>query len=77
MNTVLFANQVATRVPGSMIEVQSLSRRYGNTLAVDDVSFQIGNHEIGALKTYRLFLVHSHSVGSPLIEQHCTPTLAP
>lgn len=32
-----------------MIEVHSLSRRYGNTLAVDDVSFQIGNHEIVGL----------------------------
>jgi len=49
VNTVPFANQVATRIPGSMIEVQSLSRRYGNTLAVDDVSFQIGNHEIVGL----------------------------
>jgi ABC-2 type transport system ATP-binding protein len=32
-----------------MIEVQSLTRRYGKTLAVDDVSFQIGNNEIVGL----------------------------
>jgi ABC-2 type transport system ATP-binding protein len=32
-----------------MIEVQSLSRRYGKTIAVDDVSFHIGNNEIVGL----------------------------
>lgn len=32
-----------------MIEVRSLTRLYGNTLAVEDVSFTIGNHEIVGL----------------------------
>jgi ABC-2 type transport system ATP-binding protein len=32
-----------------MIEVQSLTRRYGKTVAVENVSFQIGNHEIVGL----------------------------
>lgn len=32
-----------------MIEVQSLSRRYGRTVAVDDVSFHIGSNEIVGL----------------------------
>ena len=32
-----------------MIEVQSLSRRYGKTTAVDDVSFHIGHNEIVGL----------------------------
>lgn len=32
-----------------MIEVQSLTRRYGKTTAVDDVSFQIGDNEIVGL----------------------------
>jgi len=32
-----------------MIEVQSLTRHYGKTAAVDDVSFHIGNHEIVGL----------------------------
>ncbi len=32
-----------------MIEVQSLTRRYGKTTAVDDVSFHIGNNEIVGL----------------------------
>lgn len=32
-----------------MIEVKSLTRRYGRTTAVDDVSFQIGNNEIVGL----------------------------
>jgi ABC-2 type transport system ATP-binding protein len=32
-----------------MIEVQSLTRRYGRTAAVDDVSFHIGNNEIVGL----------------------------
>jgi ABC-2 type transport system ATP-binding protein len=32
-----------------MIEVQSLTRRYGRTTAVDDVSFHIGNNEIVGL----------------------------
>jgi ABC-2 type transport system ATP-binding protein len=32
-----------------MIEVQSLSRHYGRTAAVEDVSFTIGNHEIVGL----------------------------
>ena len=32
-----------------MIEVQSLTRRYGKTIAVDDVSFHIGNNEIVGL----------------------------
>lgn len=32
-----------------MIEVQSLTRRYGKTTAVADVSFQIGNNEIVGL----------------------------
>ncbi len=32
-----------------MIEVQSLSRRYGRTTAVDDVSFHIGHNEIVGL----------------------------
>jgi len=32
-----------------MIEVQSLTRHYGKTAAVEDVSFTIGNHEIVGL----------------------------
>jgi ABC-2 type transport system ATP-binding protein len=32
-----------------MIEVQSLTRRYGKTIAVDDVSFHIGDNEIVGL----------------------------
>ncbi|MDE0931163.1 MAG: ATP-binding cassette domain-containing protein, partial [Halioglobus sp.] len=32
-----------------MIEVQSLTRLYGQNAAVDDVSFTIGNHEIVGL----------------------------
>ena len=32
-----------------MIDVRSLTRLYGNTLAVEDVSFTIGNHEIVGL----------------------------
>lgn len=32
-----------------MIEVQSLTRHYGKTAAVEDVSFSIGNHEIVGL----------------------------
>lgn len=32
-----------------MIEVRSLTRRYGKTVAVDDVSFQVGNNEIVGL----------------------------
>ena len=32
-----------------MIEVQSLTRRYGKTVAVDDVSFHIGHNEIVGL----------------------------
>jgi len=32
-----------------MIEVQSLTRDYGKTVAVEDVSFHIGNHEIVGL----------------------------
>jgi len=32
-----------------MIEVQSLTRHYGKTVAVEDVSFHIGNHEIVGL----------------------------
>ncbi|MEZ5502161.1 MAG: ABC transporter ATP-binding protein [Halioglobus sp.] len=32
-----------------MIEVQSLARHFGNTIAVDDVSFSIGNQEIVGL----------------------------
>ena len=32
-----------------MIEVQSLKRLYGKTIAVDDVSFHIGSNEIVGL----------------------------
>ena len=32
-----------------MIDVRSLTRLYGNTLAVEDVSFTIGNHEVVGL----------------------------
>ena len=40
-----------------MIEVQSLTRHYGRTAAVQDVSFNIGNHEIVGLLGYGTRLV--------------------